>query len=256
MRIAQAAALCGLSPRQIRYYQAIGVLTEGDRAQGRHREFTDRDVRRLRVLKTLLAADAPPALAVRVLDGALTVPERTEVERLLDLQLAADRETRISIAATDREELVAGQPDISLMFDIFVLRTRMGAVLTEALTDVGLTATEYALLSLLRESPSRTAAELARLLGIAPTTLGRQLAELVRRGWMSRSADRRDRRRIVVSLTRKGDLRFQAALPHAARVAADLDRGLRQRSTDPDHARALLQTLSAALDTLAPDRSS
>lgn len=254
MRIAQAAALSGLSPRQIRYYQALGVLTWDGRAQGKHREFSDRDVQRLRTLKTLLAADVPAAVAARVLEGASTVAERTQIERQLDRHLVAAQQTRAAIATTGPRQETAGQPDISLMFDIFILRTRMGAVLTAALAEVGVTASEYALLSLLREPGAGTAGELAAQLGIAPAALGRQLADLVRRDWILRRAGS-GRRRLTFALTPTGEQRFAAALPLAARVAADLDHGLRRRTTDPGDARTLLQTLSAVLGALAADRS-
>lgn len=252
MRIAQAAALTGLSPRQIRYHQERGELAGGDRARGRHREFTDRDVRRLTSLRILQAAGVAAPLAARAVDGRLTPQENAEVDQRLEGHSALTHQVRTRLGhgpATAPD----GQPDISLMFDIFVLRTRMGEALTRALTEAGVTATEYALLSLLVEAGSRTAAELARLLGTAPTTLGSQLSVLVRRGWVTRSVDPRDRRRVVVTLTRQGAGRFRAALPHAARLATELDRALRAGGTDPGDARALLQTLSATLgppDTL------
>lgn len=89
-------------------------------------------------------------------------------------------------------------------------------------------------------------------LGTAPTTLGRQLAELGRRGWVARTADPADPRRTVLALTPDGDRRFRAAIPDAARVARELDQGLRERGTDPDTARRLLQTLSGTLGALGP----
>lgn len=246
VRIAQVAAQSGLSPRQIRYYQELGVLPETERSRGRHRAFTERDGQRLTMFKTLLAADVSPALAARVLDGTLTVAERAHVDRRLDQHILAGQQTRTAVAAASPEEPIAVQPDISLMFDIYVLRSRMGAALTAALAEVGVTSSEYALLSLLQEAGAGTAGELAAQLGIAPATLGRQLAELVRRDWVCRRTDS-GRRRVTFALTPTGDHRFTAALPLAARVARELDRGLRQRGTDPDAARAVLQTLSAAL---------
>jgi DNA-binding transcriptional MerR regulator/DNA-binding HxlR family transcriptional regulator len=248
VRIARAAALSGLSPRQIRYYQELGVLAEGGRARGQHREFTDRDVRRLRMLKTLLAADLAPALAARVGDGTLTVGERAQVERLLDRHLVAVQQTRAGLATAGPVEPTADHPDISLMFDIYVLRSRMGASLTAALAEAGVTSSEYALLSLLQGAGPSTAGEMAARLGVSTAALGRQLAELVRRDWALRRAG--PGRRVTFALTPIGEQRFDAALPLAAGVARQLDQGLRERGTDPDVARAVLQTLSATLVAL------
>ena len=123
----------------------------------------------------------------------------------------------------------------------------MGAALTAALAEVALTATEYALLSLVDEARARTATELAQLVGVAPTTLGRQLAELVRRGWITRSRASGQRGRTVLALTPDGERRFREAIPRAARLATELNGGLREHGTDPEDARALLQTISAIL---------
>lgn len=249
MRIAQAAALTGLSPRQIRYHSERGVLAPGQRVRGRHREFTDGDIQRLTMLRSLLAAGIAPPVAARAVDGRLTAAEQQQVDDRLARQAAGTQQTRAVLAGRRRPD-PAGQPDISLMFDIFVLRTRMGTALTAVLAEASLTATEYALLSLIDETRSRTTTELAQLVGVAPAALGRQLTELVRRGWIIRSAEPGRRRRTVLALTPDGDRRFRAAIPHAARLAAELDGGLRRGGTEPEEARALLQTISAVLGAL------
>jgi DNA-binding transcriptional MerR regulator len=54
LRIGEVAELTGLTPRTIRYYEEIGLLSgAADRAQGKHRCFTETDVERLRQLVRL-----------------------------------------------------------------------------------------------------------------------------------------------------------------------------------------------------------
>jgi DNA-binding transcriptional MerR regulator len=49
LRIGEVAELTGTTPRTIRYYEEIGLLPgAADRAQGKHRCFTQRDVERVR----------------------------------------------------------------------------------------------------------------------------------------------------------------------------------------------------------------
>jgi DNA-binding transcriptional MerR regulator len=44
LRIGELAELTGTTPRTIRYYEEIGLLEGGDRAQGKHRLYTDEDI--------------------------------------------------------------------------------------------------------------------------------------------------------------------------------------------------------------------
>jgi DNA-binding transcriptional MerR regulator len=48
LRIGEVAELTGTTPRTIRYYEEIGLLPGGDRAQGKHRAYSDTDVERVR----------------------------------------------------------------------------------------------------------------------------------------------------------------------------------------------------------------
>jgi DNA-binding transcriptional MerR regulator len=49
LRIGEVAELTGTTPRTIRYYEEIGLLPDAaDRAQGKHRSYTDEDVERVR----------------------------------------------------------------------------------------------------------------------------------------------------------------------------------------------------------------
>jgi DNA-binding transcriptional MerR regulator len=53
LRIGELARLVGTTPRTIRYYEEIGLLTGATRAAGSHRLYTEVDVERLRELVRL-----------------------------------------------------------------------------------------------------------------------------------------------------------------------------------------------------------
>jgi MerR family transcriptional regulator, repressor of the yfmOP operon len=54
LRIGDVARLAGTTPRTIRYYEEIGLLTAaGDRPSGGHRNYTEADVERLREILRL-----------------------------------------------------------------------------------------------------------------------------------------------------------------------------------------------------------
>ncbi len=52
-RIGELANLVEMSPRTIRYYQEIGLLHPGKRAEGGKRVFTENDLQRLKFIKRL-----------------------------------------------------------------------------------------------------------------------------------------------------------------------------------------------------------
>jgi len=52
-QIGELATLAEMSPRTIRYYEEIGLLHPGKRAQGGKRVFTENDLQRLRFIKRL-----------------------------------------------------------------------------------------------------------------------------------------------------------------------------------------------------------
>ena len=47
IRIGEAARRLGLTTRTLRYYEEMGLLPSGDRAQGKFRAYTEDDIRRL-----------------------------------------------------------------------------------------------------------------------------------------------------------------------------------------------------------------
>jgi DNA-binding transcriptional MerR regulator len=53
LRIGEVAELTGTTPRTIRYYEEIGLLFGSERAQGKHRCYTDADVERVKEIVRL-----------------------------------------------------------------------------------------------------------------------------------------------------------------------------------------------------------
>ncbi|MBA3843406.1 MAG: MerR family transcriptional regulator [Actinobacteria bacterium] len=53
MRIGEIAERSGVTPRTIRYYEELGLLPRAERAQGKHRTYTEVDIERLRELTRL-----------------------------------------------------------------------------------------------------------------------------------------------------------------------------------------------------------
>ena len=85
LRIQEAAELVGLTPRSIRYYEEMGLLSPSARSRGAYRLFDQLDVDRLRFIKGLRD------------DAGFSI---VEIRRLLEDE-AARRLAREALAATD-----------------------------------------------------------------------------------------------------------------------------------------------------------
>jgi len=123
LRIGDVARLVGTTPRTIRYYEEIGLLSEASaRASGKHRLYTQTEVERLREvmrlrdllgvsleeLKTLLTAEEARAEVRAQLRREDVDPERRRallIEALghLDRQLALVRHRAAELAKLDGE---------------------------------------------------------------------------------------------------------------------------------------------------------
>jgi DNA-binding transcriptional MerR regulator len=123
LRIGEVARLCATTPRTIRYYEEIGLLSgSGDRVAGAHRSYTEEDVEHLRDalrLKDLLglsldelkavleAEDARAALREEWRTGNPGVRRRRQIleESLghLDRQLGLVRRRREDIDRLEAE---------------------------------------------------------------------------------------------------------------------------------------------------------
>lgn len=88
----------------------------------------------------------------------------------------------------------------------------------------GLSVPHYRLLALLCQGP-RTVSELAACQAVALPTISRTVSTLVERGWVTRSTDSRDRRRVVIAASEEGravfaDLHARAEAEVARRMTS------------------------------------
>jgi DNA-binding transcriptional MerR regulator len=112
LRIHEAAAEVGLTPRSVRYYEEIGLLTPAARSEGDYRLYDDTDLERLRFIKGL-RDDAGFSLA--------------EIARLLEDEAARERSHAAYHATTDPAERARILRDRLVRYDhqIEMLRTKI-----------------------------------------------------------------------------------------------------------------------------------
>lgn len=113
MRIQEAAAEVGLTPRSVRYYEELGLLRPAARSEGDYRLYDATDVERLRFIKGL-RDDAGFSLA--------------EVAQLLEDEAARERGHAAYHATADPVERMRILSDRLVRFDhqIEMLRTKIG----------------------------------------------------------------------------------------------------------------------------------
>ena len=112
LRIHEAAAEVGLTPRSVRYYEELGLLTPAARSEGDYRLYDDTDLERLRFIKGL-RDDAGFSLA--------------EIARLLEDEAARERSHAAYHATTDQAERARILRDRLVRYDhqIEMLRTKI-----------------------------------------------------------------------------------------------------------------------------------
>ncbi len=91
MRIGDMAQQCGVNPKTIRYYEALGLLPAPARAASGHRVYTRRDVERLRFIRRAKAIGLPLASIgqiTRYADAGACQHLRPRLKALIAAQLA------------------------------------------------------------------------------------------------------------------------------------------------------------------------
>lgn len=106
------------------------------------------------------------------------------------------------------------------------LLSALFAAQDHALAPFGLTARQGSLLLNCALGEAQTPAELARFQVLDISTVTRMVERLRRKGFVKRARDRRDRRRVIVSLTPAGNEVLKAAIPVAQQVAAKSWKGV------------------------------
>src|SRR6478752_2590515 len=109
---------------------------------------------------------------------------------------------------------------LSLLFELFATEQRVRTLVMRAMADAELRPDEYAVYSVLFDEGPQTPTDLARRVGMPPTTMSHYVRALLERGHASRETIPSDRRSYRLALTPSG-LRAHAS---AGRAFAEADR--------------------------------
>lgn len=132
---------------------------------------------------------------------------------------------------------------LSLLFELFAAEQRVRTLVQRAMTDVALRPDEYAVYSVLFDEGPQTPTDLARRVGMPPTTMSHHVRALLDRGHAKRETVADDRRSYRLALTRDG-LAVHAA---ASRAFAQADSRFGDALViDADDARAMLRAIGHA----------
>jgi DNA-binding MarR family transcriptional regulator len=133
----------------------------------------------------------------------------------------------------------------SLLFDVFVLGQRTGALVDAAMQDAGLRPDEYAAYSVVFEMGSITLTEMARELGMPLTTVADHVRTMVARGHLRKKPHRSDGRASMLSLTPSGLRAHRKASRSFERAHRALAEALQLEESE---ARTTIQAVAAAAE--------
>jgi DNA-binding MarR family transcriptional regulator len=132
---------------------------------------------------------------------------------------------------------------LSLLFDLFATEQRVRTLVMRAMADAELRPDEYAVYSVLFDEGPQTPTDLARRVGMPPTTMSHYVRALLDRGHASRATVPADRRSYRLALTASG-LRAHA---RAGRAFAEADRRFQEAlGLDEEGARDVLRAIGEA----------
>ena len=129
--------------------------------------------------------------------------------------------------------------------------TRHAGLLKPGLHGTSLSLTEARILYELARAPASNAVDIARLLALDRAQLSRTFARFDKAGWIRRDADRHDRRRVIVKLTRRGK-----ALLRSLDRQADHDAATMLKPLPGDVRHRLITALATAEHILAAAKPS
>jgi DNA-binding MarR family transcriptional regulator len=135
---------------------------------------------------------------------------------------------------------------LSLLFELFATEQRVRTLVLRAMADAELRPDEYAIYSVLFDEGPQTPSDLARRVGMPPTTMSHFVRALLERGHAVREIVAADRRSYRLALTTDG-LRTHAAAGRAFREADR--RFMAALAIDEADARAALAAIGAAAVT-------
>jgi DNA-binding MarR family transcriptional regulator len=135
-------------------------------------------------------------------------------------------------------------PDRGLLLAVFRLYQLTGALVERQLSDLGIPAYLFGLLSQIRHLAPVTPSEFSQRTGIPTTTLRDNIQRLADRGLIRRSPNPNDGRSYLIDVTDKGELLARAADPALLVAYRSLERRLPRSSAEYERR---LAELDAAL---------
>lgn len=139
---------------------------------------------------------------------------------------------------------------LSVVFELHAASRAVGELLRTAMADSPLTPEEYAVYSVLFDEGPHAPTELARRIGMPPTSMSHFVRAMLERGHAERASDPDDRRSYRIVLTAAG--RTAHTIAGAAFAEAD-ERFVRALAVDEEDARATLRAVGRAA-TVAEQR--
>ena len=140
--------------------------------------------------------------------------------------------------------------DRRLFLDLFRLSQLTGAVVDRQLSEIGIPAYLFGLLSQIRRIAPVTPSAISHATGMATTTLRDNIQRLVDRELVRRTPNPSDGRSYLIELTDKGEVLARAADPALLEAYLALERRLPRASAEYE---ARLHELDAALTAMLAD---
>ncbi len=139
---------------------------------------------------------------------------------------------------------------LSLLFHLFATEQRVRTLVVRAMADCGLSPDDYAVYSVLFDEGPHAPTDLARRVGMPPTTMSHYVRAMLERGHVEREIVASDRRSYRLRLTADG----LAAHARASRAFAEADsRFMAALEVDETEATDVLASIGRAADRAAAD---
>ena len=139
-----------------------------------------------------------------------------------------------------------------MLFELYRTYQRLGELLDDALAGAPIAPDDAPLYNQLERSGDLTPSELARILGVRPSTLTYRLARLERRGHVRRRANPMDGRSSLVRLTPRGLAAWRRVLPRFMGALHAVERRVAMPLEEVDEA---LRAVGAAIELELESRS-
>lgn len=131
---------------------------------------------------------------------------------------------------------------------LYALDQQLSQLLVQRMAESPLTPPDFAVTSALRLAQPCRPTELARILGMRPTTLSNHLRRLGERGLVRRRPDPRDGRAALLQLTARGRRDTEACFPAFSDAIMLFRKALADEGVDEAEVLTTLETLGRALD--------